>query len=92
MCVCAVFNPSDSDIAAVVEEAFAVNGGQSPPNNGQFNSARFAFLFMPGARPLQVATCTAVDVRSQTPVQRMLSIIYCFTRAVVACVLVCAAV
>lgn len=43
-----VFKPSDTDIEAVVGAAFAQNGGHNPPNNGQFSSARFAFLFEPG--------------------------------------------
>ncbi len=49
-----MFHPTDQDIAAVVEEAYAINGGQNPPNNGQFNSNRFAFLFMPGTYTVDV--------------------------------------
>lgn len=35
-----VFTPADTDIESVVNAAYAVNGGQTPPNNGQFSSAR----------------------------------------------------
>lgn len=43
-----VFDPSDTDIEQTVNAAFAVNGGHEPANNGQFSSARYAFLFKPG--------------------------------------------
>ena len=43
-----VFHPADTDVAAIVEAAFATNGGHDPPNHGQFSDARYAFLFMPG--------------------------------------------
>lgn len=43
-----VFGPDSTDIDAVVQAAFAQNGGQNPPDNGQFSSQRFAFLFKPG--------------------------------------------
>ena len=43
-----VFSPGDTDIEAVVNAAYATNGGHQPPNHGQFSSARYAFLFKPG--------------------------------------------
>jgi hypothetical protein len=47
-----VFSPSMSmgDISAVVNAAYAVNGGSphTSCNNGEFSSERFAFLFLPG--------------------------------------------
>lgn len=43
-----VFSPSDTDIEDVVNAAYAKNGGHTPPNNGQFSDARYAFLFKPG--------------------------------------------
>ena len=43
-----VFDPSDTDISATVNAAFAKNGGHDPPNNGQFSTERYAFLFKPG--------------------------------------------
>eukprot|EP01079_Euglenida_sp_SAG-EU17-18_P006715 gene6715-162_t len=49
-----VFSPSDSDISSVVQAAFAKNGGANPPNNGQFSSDRFAFLFKPGVYNVDV--------------------------------------
>jgi hypothetical protein len=51
-----IFNPSQS--TAVIEEAvnaaFATNGGHNPPNNGQFSTKRFAFLFKPGSYGAEV--------------------------------------
>jgi len=35
-----VFHPGDANISAVVNAAFAMNGGHTPPNHGQFSSAR----------------------------------------------------
>ena len=51
-----VFSPSDSaaDIAAVVNAAFATNGGHDPPNHGQFSASRFALLFKPGSYSVDV--------------------------------------
>lgn len=43
-----VFSPGDTDIQAKVDAAFATNGGHTPPDHGQFSSARFALLFKPG--------------------------------------------
>ena len=43
-----VFSPTDTDIQAAVNAAYAANGGHVPPNHGQFSSKRFAFLFRPG--------------------------------------------
>merc|ERR1711871_553555 len=42
-----VFDAS-SDIQGAVNEAFSKNGGHNPPNNGQFSTDRYAFLFKPG--------------------------------------------
>ena len=46
-----VFSPTDTPaaIAAVVNAAYAQNGGHAPiANNGQWSTARFAFFFKPG--------------------------------------------
>ena len=45
-----VFSPSDDTgtIEGKLAAAFAVNGGHSPKNHGQFSDKRFAFLFKPG--------------------------------------------
>lgn len=44
-----VFEPGqDEAIAEAIGKAFAVNGGHSPKNHGQFSNQRFAFLFKPG--------------------------------------------
>jgi hypothetical protein len=45
-----VFSPSDDSgkIAGAIAAAFAINGGHSPSNHGQFSDKRFAFLFKPG--------------------------------------------
>ena len=45
---------SGGDIQGVVNQAFATNGGHSPPNHGQFSSARYAFLFKPGQYNIDV--------------------------------------
>ena len=49
-----VFDPADTDIEAVVNAAFAVNGGHDPANHGQWSSHRFAFLFKPGTYTAEV--------------------------------------
>eukprot|EP00929_Paragymnodinium_shiwhaense_P093752 TRINITY_DN53_c0_g1_i8.p1 TRINITY_DN53_c0_g1~~TRINITY_DN53_c0_g1_i8.p1 ORF type:complete len:760 (-),score=142.06 TRINITY_DN53_c0_g1_i8:520-2799(-) len=51
-----VFGPSDASdkIKAAVEAAFAKNGGQTPPDHGQFSSERYAFLFKPGKYSVDV--------------------------------------
>ena len=36
-----VFHPNDTDIETIVNAAFATNGGHTPPNHGQFSSARY---------------------------------------------------
>ena len=43
-----VFSPRDTDIEDVVNAAYAINGGHTPADHGQFSSARYAFLFKPG--------------------------------------------
>eukprot|EP00729_Bicosta_minor_P000064 gene64-18190_t len=43
-----VFSPGDTDIEDVVNAAYAINGGHTPADHGQFSSARYAFLFKPG--------------------------------------------
>ena len=43
-----VFSPEDTDIEDVVNAAYAINGGHTPADHGQFSSARYAFLFKPG--------------------------------------------
>lgn len=51
-----VFTPSDDQatIQSVVDEAFALNGGQNPDDHGEFSSHRFAFLFQPGTYSVEV--------------------------------------
>ena len=49
-----VFSPTDTDIQATVDAAFAENGGHAPPNHGQFSSSRYAFLFRPGSYAVDV--------------------------------------
>ena len=51
-----VFGPEDDAgaIADAVNTAFALNGGQDPPNHGQFSPRRFAFLFKPGTYEVDV--------------------------------------
>ena len=57
-----VFSPADTDIEAVVNAAYAENGGHTPANHGQFSSARFAFLFKPGTYTATVPVgCTDRD-------------------------------
>eukprot|EP00929_Paragymnodinium_shiwhaense_P115965 TRINITY_DN8515_c0_g2_i1.p1 TRINITY_DN8515_c0_g2~~TRINITY_DN8515_c0_g2_i1.p1 ORF type:complete len:654 (-),score=58.12 TRINITY_DN8515_c0_g2_i1:532-2328(-) len=41
-------------IKTAVDAAYAVNGGQSPGNHGQFVSSRYAFLFKPGSYDVDV--------------------------------------
>mmetsp|Transcript_52482 Transcript_52482/g.162546 ORF Transcript_52482/g.162546 Transcript_52482/m.162546 type:complete len:654 (-) Transcript_52482:171-2132(-) len=50
-----VFGPGqDDEVADAVGKAFAVNGGHSPVNHGQFSNERFAFLFKPGTYHVDV--------------------------------------
>eukprot|EP00008_Paramoeba_atlantica_P011354 CAMPEP_0201492408 /NCGR_PEP_ID=MMETSP0151_2-20130828/32987_1 /ASSEMBLY_ACC=CAM_ASM_000257 /TAXON_ID=200890 /ORGANISM="Paramoeba atlantica, Strain 621/1 / CCAP 1560/9" /LENGTH=591 /DNA_ID=CAMNT_0047879201 /DNA_START=82 /DNA_END=1857 /DNA_ORIENTATION=- len=50
-----VFDPSTpNETQAIVDQAFATNGGHDPPFNGQFSEDRYAFLFKPGYHDVQV--------------------------------------
>jgi len=49
-----VFSPSDQNIQQVIDAAYKTNGGHEPPDNGQFSSERYAFLFKPGIYTVDV--------------------------------------
>jgi hypothetical protein len=50
-----VFGPGDEAAAtAAVNAAYAVNGGHTPADHGQFSDKRFAFLFKPGTYNMEV--------------------------------------
>jgi hypothetical protein len=51
-----VFGPGDSttDIKKVVDAAYAKNGGQTPPDHGQWSEKRYAFFFKPGNYTVEV--------------------------------------
>lgn len=43
-----VFSAGDEGIDGKIAAAYALNGGHTPSNHGQFSDQRFAFLFKPG--------------------------------------------
>eukprot|EP01098_Paradermamoeba_levis_P012444 TRINITY_DN5453_c0_g1_i1.p1 TRINITY_DN5453_c0_g1~~TRINITY_DN5453_c0_g1_i1.p1 ORF type:complete len:692 (+),score=171.65 TRINITY_DN5453_c0_g1_i1:193-2268(+) len=50
-----IFDPATPGVTqSVVDRVFAEVGGTSPPDNGQFSSSRYAFLFRPGNHPVNV--------------------------------------
>lgn len=78
-----VFAPTDSadDINNAVQAAYRNNGGQSPCNNGQFSSYRYAFLFKPGTYNSEVSVpvgyYTSVIGLGQSPSDTQIPNVYC---------------
>lgn len=79
-----VFTPADSadTINHAVTTAYANNGGQNPPNHGQFSPFRYAFLFQPGdysskAISVPVGYYTSVMGLGQSPEDTFVPSVYC---------------
>ena len=77
-----VFAPTDSaaTINGAVNAAYAMNGGQSPPNHGQFSNQRYAFLFKPGIYPgvsVPVGYYTSIIGLGQAPSDTQIPDVYC---------------
>jgi hypothetical protein len=63
----AVFGPTDDvdKIEAVIDAAFATNGGHDPACHGQFGPNRYAFLFKPGTYDVDCPVGYYTQVRVQ---------------------------
>jgi hypothetical protein len=47
-------SPDDPTIQQTVDDAFIINGGHDPADNGEFSSNRYAFLFAPGVYSVDI--------------------------------------
>ncbi len=78
-----VFDPGQSAVTinGIVDAAYATNGGQTPCNNGQFTTNRYAFLFKPGIYAtgvsIPVGFYTSVIGLGQEPSDTQIPDVFC---------------
>ncbi|KAH3744269.1 secreted protein [Pelomyxa schiedti] len=75
-----IFDPATpSTTQAAIDAVFAENGGNSPPDNGQWSNSRYALMFMPGthAVTVDVGYYTSVIGLGKTPQETTLQTLRC---------------
>jgi hypothetical protein len=75
-----VFDPATPQTTQqIVDQAFAVNGGNNPPFNGQWSYLRYAFLFLPGTHnvTVNVGYYTSVIGLGESPYDTNIQTVVC---------------